>query len=109
MKQKTQNIKLEPGMLIETNYSGPYRIKSIARECTCPSFYDTINPGDPPPRPPHMHIICSHPDGKGEFYLNGYNEKTLQSTDQTYDENDKLVNDYITILDQDIPIQKTFF
>jgi hypothetical protein len=102
-------MKLEPGMLIETNYSGPYRIKSVTRGCTCPNYVDTINLENPPPQSPHIHIVCSNPDKTGEFYLNGYDEETLQSLDKSYCESDKLEHDYITILEQDKPIQKTFF
>ena len=100
-------MKLEPGMLIETNYSGPYRIKSIERGCTC-SAYD-IGRGKPPPRPEHIHLILSSPDGNGKFYLNGYNEETLKSWDMSWNEKEELEPDYITILKQDKPIQSTFF
>lgn len=104
-------IKLEPGMLIETNYSGPYRIKSVTRGCTCPNYVDTINLKSPPPQPPHIHIVCSDPDGKGTpSYLNGYDEETLKSLDKSYcGEKEELDYDYITISEQDKPIQKTFF
>lgn len=102
-------IKLEPGMLIETNYSGPYRVKSVSRNCTCPSYVNSINMSKPPAQEPHIHIVCSNPDGTGEFYLNNYDEETLQSTDKSWNENEELEQDYITILEQDKPIQKTFF
>lgn len=104
-------MKLKPGMLIETNYSGPYRIKSVTRGCTCPNYTDTINLENPPSQPPHIHIVCSDPDGKGTpSYLSGYDEETLQSLDKSYcGEKEELDHDYITILEQDKPIQKTFF
>ncbi len=105
-------IKLEPGMLIETNYSGPYRIKSVTRNCTCEDWYDTVILEKPPkPTPPHIHIVCSDPDGKGTpSYLNGYDEETLKSYDKSYcGEKEELGHDYITILEQDRPVQKTFF
>ena len=105
-------VKLEPGMLIETNYSGPYRIESILRGCICEDWYDTIILEKPPnPRPPHIHIVCRDPDGKGSpSYLNDYDEETLKSFDKSYcGGKTELDHDYITILEQDRPIQKTLF
>ena len=41
-KTKLPEMLLYPGMLIKTNYSGPYRIKRIVRDCRCPSYLDRI-------------------------------------------------------------------
>jgi hypothetical protein len=74
------DVRLTQGMLIKTNYgTGPYRIKKIIRKCTCPHVLATINLNNPPALPAHMHLIVTGPDGKGEFYLNYYNEETLIS------------------------------
>lgn len=106
-------VKLQPGMLIKTNYSGPYRIISVSRGCTCPNYVDSINMEDPPDQPPHIHIVCTDPEGKSRSdnysYLNGYDEETLQSIDKSYCESEELEHDYITILKQDKPIQKMLF
>lgn len=63
--------KLEPGMLIKTNYSGPYRIVDIERGCTCPFYLDELNMEDPPAQPPHLHLTLSRPDGAGRYYCFG--------------------------------------
>lgn len=101
--------RLETGMLIKTNYSGPYRIKEVERACTCPSYLDEISMDDPPERPPHVHLVVTKPDGKGVFWLNGFVEETLLSVDKTYcGEKKQLGHDRIIILLQDKPVQLTF-
>lgn len=102
-------MKLEPGMLIDTNYSGPYRIASISRGCTCSSYLDELS-GRHRRRSPHIHVICTRPDGTGEFYLNGWNEETLKSLEKTYcGMKKKLDYDVISVLPGDRPIQGTLF
>lgn len=99
-------------MLIKTNYSGPYRIKSVKRGCTCPSYLDEINSkGKPvPPRKKHIHIHCSRPDGKGDFYLNGWDEDTLMSIDKSFCGSKKSLDyDWIEILENDQSIQLELF
>lgn len=64
---------LEIGMLIKTNYSGPYRIKSISRGCGCDRYERE-----------HIHLVCTNPDGTGKFWLNGWDERTLRSLNKTY-------------------------
>ena len=77
-------MKLQPGMLIRTNYSGPYRIVDVERGCTCPRYLDELDMDDPPPQVPHIHITCTRPNGKGRYWLNNWDEKTLLSLDKTY-------------------------
>ena len=100
-------MKLEIGMLIKTNYSGPYRIVDIIRGCTCPLYLDEINMKDPPNQPEHIHIVCSHPDKPRDLYwLNHWNEKTLLSLDKSYcGHKTELDYDRIIILENDRPIQ----
>ena len=103
-------VRLESGMLIKTNYLGPYRIVEVMRNCTCPSYVDEINMVNPPEREAHMHLVLSGPDGKGIFYLNGFNEQTLLSLNKTFCGHKKELDyDRIIILEQDRPIQGTLF
>ena len=103
-------VRLESGMLIKTNYLGPYRIVEVMRNCTCPSYVDEINMVNPPEREAHMHLVLSGPDGKGIFYLNGFNEQTLLSLNKTFCGHKKEFDyDRIIILAQDRPIQGTLF
>jgi hypothetical protein len=99
-------VILYPGMLIKTNYSGPYRIKSIKRDCTCPSYLDQINSRNPQQRPKHLEMVVTRPDGSGEFYLGGYIEETLQSLSKSYcGKKQELDHDVIIVIDQDKPVQ----
>jgi len=105
-------MKLFPGMLIKTNHSGPYRIVSIKRGCTCPMYLDEINSrGKPPPRqPPHIHLTLTRPDGTGEFFLGHWDEESLLSLDKTYCGLKKEPDhDEIIILGQDQPVQIPLF
>lgn len=77
--------ELSPGMLIRTNYSGPYRVETVERGCTCPQ-YDAAKGG---PRseasPPHIHLTCTLPEKPTEKrWLSHWDEETLQSLDWTY-------------------------
>lgn len=109
--RKKSVMRLEPGMLIRTNYSSePYRIKSIQRGCASPSYIDSINMRNLPPSRPHINIVCSRPDGKGEFYLNRFDEETLLSMDKSYCGGKKeLDHDWIMVLESDQVIQMTLF
>lgn len=103
-------MRIEPGMLIKTNYNGPYRIKHALRDCTCPLFLDVINMDDPPARKPHIRLTCTRPDGTGKFLLNGWDEEKLQSLEKTWcGEKSNLDYDKIVVLKQDQPIQLSFF
>lgn len=107
-------MKLEVGMLIETNYSGPYRIKTIERGCTCVHPLDQMNnmgnPDKQRAQAPHLHLVVTRPDGTGEFFLSYFDEETLLSLQQTYcGGKDKLGYDRIIILPQDKHIQHTLF
>lgn len=96
-------IRLEKGMLIKTNYgTGPYRIISVKRGCTCPSYLDSINLRDPPDRPEHIHIYLEDPDNKrkSKSFLGGYIEETLTHLDG---------KDKIEILKSDGPVQGSLF
>lgn len=82
---------LQVGMLIETNYSGPYRIKSISGGCRCGQYERK-----------HIHLVCTRPDGTGKFWLNGWDEETLRSLDKTYCGYKKEPDfDTITVLSED--------
>jgi len=97
-------VKLEVGMLIKTNYSGPYRIKHIIRGCTCPLYMESA------PQPAHIHLTVSRPDGSGKFYLSHFFEDTLCSLDKTYcGFKAKLDFDRIIVLPPDGEIQTTLF
>ncbi|ORJ61319.1 hypothetical protein [Geothermobacter hydrogeniphilus] len=102
-------MRLEPGMLIQTNYSGPYRIKAVLRDCTCPSYLDEIN-GHPVARRPHIHLVCTDPEGPGTYYLNGWDEQTLQSLQiSCCGGKGEPAYDRIIVLPQDRPVQGTLF
>ena len=103
-------MKLESGMLITTNYSGPYRVKDVRRGCTCSRYVDTLNLRDPPPGRPHIDIVCTRPDGSGEFYLNRWDEDSLRSLDKSYcGIKSQLDHDWIEVLKDDQPVQLTLF
>jgi len=103
--------RLEKGMLIKTNYSGPYRIVSIIRGCTCPLYSDTLKTNSPPDQPPHIHLTVSDPhNSRRLFWLNHWNEETLLSLGKSYC-GMKTEPDYdqIFILENDKPIQLSMF
>ncbi len=104
-------MRLEPGMLIKTNYSGPYRIVSIIRGCTCPLYMDDINREGAPEQPPHIHLTCCAPDNpRDRYWLNWYDEETLLSLTQSYcGHKTELDYDIIIILDNDRPVQGSLF
>jgi len=102
--------RLEPGMLISTNYSGPYRIKRVERGCTCPFYIDEINERNPPRQPPHIHIVLTRPDGTGHFWISHFDEGTLLSLDKSYcGLKSKPGYDRIYIMEQDMPVQMSLF
>jgi hypothetical protein len=106
----SEKTRLEQGMLIKTNYSGPYRIKEITRNCTCPSYKDQMNKKDSPRRGEHLRLVCSRPDGTGNFYLDGFVEDTLKSLDKTYcGQKIEIDHDCIVILEKDRPVQMSLF
>lgn len=95
-------MRIEAGMLVKTNYNtGPYLVKSVTRGCTCPAYDDWINSGeeDAPDSRPHMHLVCSRPDGKDRFYLGGIDEDTLKSI--------WIDGDAIEVLPAEAPVQST--
>ena len=101
-------MRLEVGMLIKTNYSGPYRIKEIERGCTCPLYLDQINMANPPAQPKHIHLVVTSPDGSERSYLGYYDEETLISLDKSYcGEKTELDYDHIIVLGCDKPVQMT--
>lgn len=74
------------GMVVRTNYgTGPYKITKVTEGCTCPRFVDSINLGDEAPNSAeHCHLTCTDIQGKGPFWLNGYddNGNSVWSTDR---------------------------
>jgi len=99
-------MKLEKGMLIRTNYSGPYRILKIIRGCTCPSYLDTTNKDNPP----HIHLTVTRPDGSRKCWLNYFVEETLLSLHKTYcGYKTEIDYDRIIVMKSDVPIQFTLW
>jgi hypothetical protein len=99
--------RLEVGMLIRTNYSGPYRILEIKRGCTCPSYLDTMNMATPPSSPEHIHLVLTNPDGSDKYWLNHFIEETLTSISKSYCGKNVLDYDRIIIMKDDHPVQTT--
>jgi hypothetical protein len=98
--------KLHPGMLIKTNYSGPYRIESITRGCECPSYLHR----DLKKRPPHIHLALTTADGAGKYWLNGWDEETLTSLEKSFcGGKPELGHDTITILPSEKYVQMELF
>lgn len=70
-------------MVVKTSYgTGPYRILSIVRGCTCGAYLEIINGHHEHRLPPHIHLVCewAGPESDksaGPFYLNQYDEETL--------------------------------
>ena len=65
---------------------------------------------NPPARPLHMHLVLTQPDGKGESYLNGWDQVTLRSLDMSFCGGKvKLGYDQIFILPLDRPVQTEIF
>lgn len=74
--------RIKKGMILRTSYgTGPYRVIEVTKGCTCPSFTDAVTLlGDAPPSKPHVHCMCRKVGERTGFYwLNGYDENTLQS------------------------------
>lgn len=97
-------MRLEVGMIIKTNYgTGPYRILDIERGCTCPLYLDDK------PTPEHIHLTLTDPDGKGRSWIGYIIEETLTSVPETREGYIKDKEpDMIIMLDQGIPVQRSF-
>jgi len=70
--------ELKVGSIIRTSYdTGPYKVREIKADCTCPRYHDIINAHrrrelpdgsfewyyvEPPESPPHIHITCIDAD-----------------------------------------------
>jgi len=101
-------MKLEPGMLIKTNFSGPYRIKAIKRGCRC-QLHSNRMKGIDQNQPSHIHLTMTRPDGTGRFWMGHFDEGTLLSLQKTYCNKTELGYDRIIIMLQDQPVQGTLF
>ena len=101
---------LEIGMKIKTNYSDEScTITGIDRGCTCPSYLDEIEMDDPPDRREHIHLELVNGAGQ-KRWLNGYDENTLLSIEQSYcGGKAHLDYDRIIILPNDRPFQPGLF
>lgn len=69
--------RVHTGMVIRTSYgTGPYRIVDFTKDCTCPSFMDTVNLGkDAPLSRQHYHFLCRKVGEAKDFYhVHGYDE-----------------------------------
>lgn len=101
--------RIEVGQILKTNYdTGPYRVISIKRGCTCPHILDTINLFDDAPLlPAHSHLYLrgtedAEPHNRGEEAWIGYlDEATLE----TYGEGGKFTGDKIILCKNPVPIQ----
>lgn len=73
--------RIEVGQILKTNYdTGPYRVVSIDRNCTCE---DPVDWDKHIVLPPHLHmrlksIAADHNFGE-DAWLNFYDEETLRS------------------------------
>lgn len=100
-------MRLEVGHIIRTNYdTGPFRIQSILRGCTCTHILDSIESRELP-LPPHTHLVLryitrDHNEGK-EGYIGYLDEETMH----TYGEGGVLINDEIILCENDAPVQAT--
>ncbi len=101
--------RIEVGQILKTNYvTGPYRVVSIERGCTCPHVLDSINHFDEaPPLPPHAHLYLRYTDEAPEHnrgavaYINYVDEATLK----TYGEGGSFTGDRIILCENTQPIQ----
>jgi len=89
---------LEIGQRIKTNYgTGPYKITSIVRGCTCKAPTDFFDEG--PDMPPHIHLALEGVEDGKEYWLGWYDEETLRSV--------TLSGDRIILLNTPEPIQRS--
>jgi hypothetical protein len=87
-------MRIEPGMKVTTNYSGPYIVKQVQRD-----------------KNGFTHLVCKQPDNNhGEFYLNYILEDEMRFRNKTYC-GFKTVADYdtISIMDSGQEVQMTMF
>lgn len=100
-------MRLEIGDIIKTSYgTGPYRVKKVARGCTCESAgvlyrakgFDASLVAFPKP---HLHLVCSKAGTKLKSHLNFYCEETLKNIFRP--------DDFLIILENDQPVQRSFF
>lgn len=72
-------MRIEVGQILKTNYeTGPYRVLSITRRCTCKEPTDFFDEG--PDMPQHLHMrLQDLRDGSKDSYLGWYDEETLTS------------------------------
>lgn len=88
--------RLEIGQRIRTSYgTGPYRITSIVRGCTCKDPLDFFDEG--PDLAPHIHLMLKDADEK-DAWVGFYDEETLKSV---------RCDDTIIVLDSSQPIQES--
>lgn len=66
----SRRYAVEVGDIVWTSYgTGPYVVREIERDCTCYGLFDNVK------TEPHMHLVCTLPGHRGDFYLNGYTEE----------------------------------
>lgn len=98
-------------MRITTGYSDVvYRIISIERGCTCPDYVDQISMREPPPRPPHLHLVVLDVGTGEKCFLGGFDEATLRrvwARPPVNPENRAIPvsKDFIEVLPDDEPVQ----
>lgn len=88
--------------MLRTNYdTGPYRVLSIERNCTCVEPANWIKNI---PLPPHIHMMLrtmTEDHNKGEIaWLGFYDEQTLRSVLPHS-------KDRIVLLENEVPVQST--
>jgi hypothetical protein len=90
--------RLEVGDIVKTSYgTGPYEIMNIMRGCKCDSFDDEKQDDR---EHIHLRLRMVGDRDKGEYYLNRYDEETLQNLDRP--------EDRIIPIKTSQPIQATF-
>lgn len=69
----------------EACYEGRiYKVKSVLRDCTCPSYLDSIDGREDHRRPPHLHIVATIVESprsgdcdRSNNWFNGIDPETL--------------------------------
>ena len=101
-------MRIEIGQILKTSYdTGPFRVESIVRGCTCSHILDEIESIDHP-LPSHIHMRLKdlspgHNHGK-DAWINYVDEETLQ----TYTAAGKFSGDKLILLENIQPVQASF-
>lgn len=99
-------MKIEVGQIIKANYgidkfvTGPFKVLSVIRGCTCKAPLDFFENG--PDMPPHLHMRLEYleRENRGEAWLNYFDEETLKSVAPGS-------TDEIILCENPVPIQQS--